>query len=148
MKKKPTLSQKKSKESSRLSSFAWGEKETQHFFDLTPGHILEAAETIGVRCTGRCLKLNSMENRVFEVEIELDHPPQNPSDRARIIKFYRPGRWTLQQIHEEHQFLIDLQNAEIPSIPPIPNPQGETLQSLHDLGIYYAVSQTRRTSLR
>ena len=44
--------------------------------------------------------MNSMENRVYEVEIESDS--DNPSEHFKIIKFYRPGRWSKIQIQEEH----------------------------------------------
>ncbi len=70
-------------------NFSWGSDETKFFFDLTPDKILDAVETTGVRCTGRCLQLNSMENRVYEVEIEPTTPSSNKSDSFRIIKFYR-----------------------------------------------------------
>jgi len=121
------------------SDFSWGSQETLYFFELTPDRILDAAETIGVRCTGRCLTLNSMENRVFDVEIETDTPPLHPSEKSRIIKFYRPGRWTLEQIQEEHQFLTDLRDADIPSIAPIANKKGETLHKMQDLDIFFSV---------
>lgn len=130
---------KNKKTKSTSSAFSWGNQETQHFFDLTPDLILQSAETIGIRCTGRCLKLNSMENRVFEVEVELDSSPKNPSEKYRIVKFYRPGRWTPDQILEEHQFLTDLKEAEIPSIAPIAGPDGKTLHTLSELGISFAV---------
>ena len=90
---------------------------TKYFFDLTPERILVAVEALGFRCTGRCLALNSMENRVYEVEIEPEDEQlavKNPSERFRIIKFYRPGRWTKEQILEEHRFLLDLAERDIP----------------------------------
>jgi len=62
-----------------------------------------------------------MENRVFEVEIELEKTPESPSEHQRIIKFYRPGRWNKNQILEEHQYLTDLKNTDIPSIAPLPD---------------------------
>ena len=113
--------------------------ETRFFFDLTPALILDAVEASGMRCTGRILQLNSMENRVYEVEIELDSEPASPSERFRVVKFYRPGRWSAQQIGEEHQFLLDLKNADIPVVAPLPFPNGDTLRRLGDLEIYYAV---------
>ena len=88
---------------------AWGDTSTKFFHELTPERILDAVEqSLGCRCTGRALALNSMENRVYEIEIELDEAPRTPSERFRIAKFYRPGRWSEEQIREEHQFLAEL----------------------------------------
>src|SRR4051794_12571249 len=112
-----------------MSSFAWGNEETKYFFELTPERILDAVESSGLRCTGRVLTLNSMENRVYEVEIEVEDGEalKSPSEKFRIVKFYRPGRWTQEQILEEHQFLKDLVEAEIPVVPAIPFSDGQTL---------------------
>jgi Ser/Thr protein kinase RdoA (MazF antagonist) len=98
---------------------AWGSGETQHFYTLTPDHVLDAVEELDIEATGRVLQMNSMENRVYEVEIELDYTPDNPSDRFKIIKFYRPGRWSKEQIQDEHDFLWDLKGHEIQVIAPL-----------------------------
>ena len=117
-----------------------GSAETKYFFELTPERILEAVESLGLVCTGRCLALNSMENRVYEVEIDIgDTPTKRPSDRFRIIKFYRPGRWTREQIADEHRFLLDLVEYEIPVVAPSANANGETLFRLKDVDILFAV---------
>lgn len=99
------------------------------FSTLTPDRILEAVEQFGVRCTGRILQLNSMENRVFEVEIECD-APQTRQESFRVIKFYRPHRWSDAQILDEHQFLLDLNEKEIPVVPPLMTKDGKTLLHL------------------
>lgn len=120
-----------------MSESAWG-RETKFFFDLTPDKILDSIERFGLRCTGRCLALNSMENRVFEVEIETaDDVPA--ADRFRVAKFYRPGRWSKQQILEEHEFLADLDEAEIPVVPPLKDANGETLLTMKDAEIYFTL---------
>jgi Ser/Thr protein kinase RdoA (MazF antagonist) len=87
------------------------------FFQLNPDSILDAVEKAiqidepEVRATGRALSLNSMENRVFDVELD---------DESHVVaKFYRPGRWTREQIQEEHDFLFTLEEAEIPVIVPL-----------------------------
>jgi Ser/Thr protein kinase RdoA (MazF antagonist) len=80
-----------------------------------------------------------MENRVYEVEIELDREPESPSERFRVVKFYRPGRWSPEQIGEEHRFLLDLKAADIPVVAPEPFPDGTTLKRVGDLAIYYSV---------
>ncbi|WP_157895141.1 serine/threonine protein kinase [Verrucomicrobium sp. GAS474] len=101
---------------------AWGDRETEFFYDLTPDRILAAAELTGVRCTGRMMQMNSMENRVWEVEIEVadEAALKSRSEKSRILKFYRPGRWSQVQIEEEHRFLLDLQEAEVPVVAPLP----------------------------
>jgi len=103
------------------------------FLSLTPDKVLTAVEAAGLRCNPVCYPLNSFENRVYEVELE---------DRSRIIaKFYRPGRWSREQILEEHQFLLDLEAAEIPVCPVRPFPDGGTLTSQD--GIYYSLAERR-----
>ena len=92
------------------------------FLSLTPHKVIEAVEAAGVLCNRVCYPLNSFENRVYELECE---------DRSRVIaKFYRPGRWTREQILEEHRFLADLEEAEIPVAPTLPFPDGETLHQI------------------
>jgi len=86
-------------------------------------------EAAGLRCNPICYPLNSFENRVYEIELE---------DDTRIVsKFYRPGRWTEAQIREEHQFLADLAEDEIPVVPVRPFPDGDTLREID--GIYYCL---------
>jgi Ser/Thr protein kinase RdoA (MazF antagonist) len=111
---------------------------TQFFFELTPERILSAVETVGLRCTGRCLTLNSMENRVYEVEIEM-HDDDSPSARFRVAKFYRPGRWSEEQIREEHRFLLELQEDEIPVVAPIVFADGSTVQRMPGTEIFFAL---------
>ncbi|MCB0319222.1 MAG: serine/threonine protein kinase, partial [Bdellovibrionales bacterium] len=106
---------------------------TLFFYNLTPEKILTSVEEMGVRCTGRALALNSMENRVYEVEIEAGEETS-----FLIAKYYRPFRWSNEQILEEHQFLKDLANAEIPVISPQEFPDNSTLKKL-DEEIYFAI---------
>lgn len=79
-----------------------------------------------------------MENRVYEIEID------NAADFPELItpnvvtKFYRPGRWTEEQIREEHQFLKELVDNEIPVIAPL-SFAGETLFKLDDHQLYYTI---------
>lgn len=82
--------------------------------------MLNAVEKFGGTRTGRLLQLNSMENRVYEVELDMGTEAlKNPADRFRIAKFYRPGRCTQEQILEEHEFLFDLIGHEISAIAPL-----------------------------
>ncbi|EYF04504.1 serine/threonine protein kinase [Chondromyces apiculatus] len=99
------------------------------FFSLTPQKVLEAVEVAGVPCNPVCYPLNSFENRVYEVERE---------DRTRVVaKFYRPGRWTEAQLLEEHQFLQELAEEELPVCAPRAFPEGGTLRQIE--GIYYCL---------
>jgi Ser/Thr protein kinase RdoA (MazF antagonist) len=119
--------------------FSWGASSTKLFLALQPDAILDAVERLGFRCTGRCLALNSMENRVFEVEIETSGEIRSPSERFRIVKFYRPGRWTASQILEEHTFLSELRKSDIPAVCAEADAGGQTLHSLPGLDIFYTV---------
>jgi Ser/Thr protein kinase RdoA (MazF antagonist) len=118
----------------------------QFFFSLTPDVVLSAVESTGLLCTGRCFALNSYENRVYDVEVEIEAEGNSTeghyNDRAlrqrRVIKFYRPGRWTRDQILEEHQFIADLNENEVPAIGPLRFPNGDTLASTPE-GIQYAI---------
>ena len=82
---------------------------TAPFGPLTPDFVLSAVEASGLVCDGRLLTLNSYENRVYQVGIEDAQP--------LIAKFYRPGRWSDEAILEEHAFLAELAEAEIPAVP-------------------------------
>jgi len=113
---------------------------TQFFFQLTPERVLEAVEQLGTRCTGRVLALNSMENRVYEVELDIDlGPTAGRWDAFRVVKFYRPGRWSRAQIQEEHSFLAECAQGEIPVVAPLQFPDGSTLKEVPGSGIYFAV---------
>ncbi len=103
--------------------------ETDLFLKLTPELVLDAVESSGLRCEPVCYPLNSFENRVYEVELE---------DGQRIVaKFYRPGRWSQQQILEEHAFMADLQAEEVAICGNRPFPDGTTLKQVQ--GIWYCL---------
>lgn len=92
---------------------------------LTPERILDALESAGLRPDGRLLALNSYENRVWQIGIE---------DAAPVIaKFYRPGRWTDAALVEEHAFVRELADAEIPAVPALalPSAGNDTATTLH-----------------
>ncbi len=89
------------------------------FASLTPGFIMDAVESQGFRCDCRTLALNSYENRVYQVGIEESEP--------LIAKFYRPERWSDDQILEEHQFCLELAEHELPVVAPLTDAGGESL---------------------
>ncbi len=117
----------------------WGGEEARCFFELTPDRILDAVEEAGVRTTGRVLQLASMENRVYQVEIELDEEPKSASDAFRVVKFYRPGRWSREQILEEHRFLEELVEDEVPVVAPQQIEGIGTLGEAAGLGIWWTL---------
>ena len=103
----------------------------ESFFTLTPDRVIAAAEAAGVPCTGLCYPLNSLENRVYELERD---------DRTRVVaKFYRPGRWSREAVADEHRFLSDLEAADIPVAPPWALPGGVTVAEAPETGILYAL---------
>lgn len=92
---------------------------SQPFYQLTPDTVMDAVESRGYLCDGRILALNSYENRVYQVGIEDETP--------LIAKFYRPNRWSDEQILEEHQLCFELDEQELPVVAPLRDEQGESL---------------------
>jgi len=97
---------------------------TEHLYErLTPECILSAVESLGdiavldglgdrpLYTDGRVLALNSYENRVYQVGIEDAEP--------LIVKFYRPDRWSDEQILEEHALTLELLEDDLPAVPPL-----------------------------
>ncbi|WP_127959877.1 serine/threonine protein kinase [Serratia microhaemolytica] len=94
-----------------------------NFASLSPDLIMDALETVGVRVDSGLTALNSYENRVYQF---------NDEQRQRyVVKFYRPQRWSREQIIEEHQFTIALSNRHLPVISPLLL-QGNSLHSYGD----------------
>ncbi len=121
-------------------------KQTDDFFDLSPDRVLDSVEDslnykiTGVRATGRSLALNSLENRVYEIDLD--------NNTQVVAKFYRPARWTPPQILEEHAFLKALENVEVPVVCPlnlVDTPRSKIIESKSptlassEQGIYFAV---------
>lgn len=78
---------------------------------LGPDVVLDAVESLGYLSDARVYALNSYENRVYQVGIEDGEP--------LIAKFYRPNRWTDDQIAEEHAFSHQLADLDVPVVPPL-----------------------------
>ncbi len=102
------------------------------YYRLNPDAVLQAIESTGLQCDGRLLALNSYENRVYQVGIEDSEP--------LVTKFYRPGRWSDEQILEEHDFALEIAAAEIPLVPPL-RINGQTL--LEHSGFRFALFERR-----
>jgi len=102
------------------------------YYRLDPDTVIHAVESTGQLSDGRLLALNSYENRVYQVGLEDAEPV--------IAKFYRPGRWSDEQILEEHEFALQLAMSEIPLIPPM-QIDGATLH--HHDGFRFALFERR-----
>ncbi|WP_372996214.1 serine/threonine protein kinase [Marinobacter sp.] len=92
---------------------------THPYDSLTPDTILDAMEDAGFAVSGRLFALNSYENRVYQVGLDEGAPV--------ITKFYRPGRWSEAEIREEHDFTLELLQADIPVVAPLKLASGDTL---------------------
>lgn len=99
---------------------------------LTPDVVLDALASVGLWGDGRLTALASYENRVYQAVLE---------DGQRVVlKFYRPDRWSRDQILEEHAFSAELAAAEVPAVAPLAL-QGATLHS--HAGFDFSVSPWR-----
>lgn len=102
------------------------------FSDLLPDTIFETVTEQGFLPTGTLFPLNSYENRVYEIALEEREPI--------VAKFYRPGRWSLEAIAEEHHFIKAAGEADIPVVAPLSLkahvPGVETLNKKENM--YYA----------
>jgi len=99
-----------------------------NFQTLHPDTIMDALFEQGIRVDSGLTPLNSFENRVYQFQDE---------DRKRyVVKFYRPHRWSPEQIEEEHQFALELLADEVPVAAPL-HFNGNTL--LRHNGFMYAV---------
>lgn len=107
---------------------------TADFAHLTPDHVLDMVEaTLGERCSGVCRPLTSYINRVYEIALS--------SGDFVVAKFYRPGRWSLDALQDEQDFLAELAADELPVIPPLVGVDGQQLQGRD--GNYFAVFPKR-----
>jgi Ser/Thr protein kinase RdoA (MazF antagonist) len=80
------------------------------FTGLSPDVVLDAATSVGLDVDGRLFALNSYENRVYQLGSPQGH---------LVLKFYRPERWSDEQIGEEHQLTAELAAAELPVAAPV-----------------------------
>jgi len=99
-----------------------------HFHTLNPDTIVDALWDTGLRVDSGLTALNSYENRVYQFSDE--------ERRRYVVKFYRPQRWSREQISEEHQFALELEQNEVPLAAPLML-NGSTLHQ-HD-GFWFAV---------
>ena len=81
------------------------------FSSLSPDLMLDGIESLGIRVDSGLLALNSYENRVYQFHDE--------DKQKYVTKFYRPERWSLAQIQEEHNFALELEAEELPVVAPM-----------------------------
>ena len=95
-------------------------------FDLNPETMIGAVErATGLILSGFTSQLTSYINRVYELRA---------IDGTKIIvKFYRPGRWSYEAISDEHDFLRELSEAEIPVVTPDTLKNGKTLDNFENI---------------
>jgi hypothetical protein len=90
---------------------------------LTPDTVLAAVESVGLLPDRRLFALNSYENRVYRLGLEMPLPGEpRPGEIVAdvvIAKFYRDGRWSDAQMREEHEFGRELADAELPVAAPL-----------------------------
>jgi Ser/Thr protein kinase RdoA (MazF antagonist) len=95
-------------------------KQQTAFHSLTPDRIITLVEQgIDKRCTNLCRPLISYINRVYELEAE--------DGSGLVAKFYRPGRWSLDGLQDEQDFLLELAGQEIPVVAPLLLRDGSSL---------------------
>ncbi len=94
------------------------------FTGLTPDLIANALASVGVDPASGLLALNSYENRVYQFVAD--------NGKRYVAKFYRPARWSDEQILEEHTFTTELAAEEVPVVSPLVLDQ----QTLHRFGGY------------
>lgn len=93
---------------------------TGSFDTLSPEVVIPAVEqAFGVRLDGTVTPYPSYINRVYGLRTD--------EGRPLVTKFYRPGRWSWDAILDEHEFLADCAELEIPVVTPIVDSEGDTL---------------------
>jgi len=105
-------------------------KQLSVFDSLTPDRIITLVEkALDRRCTNLFRPLISYINRVYELEAE--------DGSGLVAKFYRPGRWSQDGLQDEHDFLLELADQEVPVVAPLMLGDGGSLGSYEN--IHFAV---------
>ena len=100
---------------------------TGSFELLSPGDVVHAVErAFAIVLDGTLDSYPSYVNRVYGMR-GMTGRRSSPSSTG-------PGRWTGEAILDEHRFLRDLADAEIPVIAPLPGADGGTLQEIAEPG--------------
>ena len=98
------------------------------FESLTPEIVISTVEqAIGEPMSGLAAALPSYINRVYEL--------QSMQGERIIAKFYRPDRWDYEAIADEHEFVFDCAEHEIPVITPNLFPDHDSIH--YAAGLYF-----------
>ena len=101
---------------------------------MSPDRIIAAGEAyLDTRLDGVMTPFNSYVNRVYGLRDEEGNP--------FVGKFYRPGRWSVEGIREEHRFVRQCADADIPVVSPLPAAGLQTLREVE--GILYTLFPLR-----
>lgn len=99
---------------------------SESFHHIHPDDVITLVEKVLDRQFSNLYRpLNSYINRVVELE--------DREGAGVIVKFYRPGRWKKEAIADEHCFLNDLKEQEIPVITPLLLADGTTIGRWRDV---------------
>ncbi len=105
-------------------------KSRSGFAELTPEIVLSSVEdAVEENLTGLITPFPSYINRVYEVETD--------EGERLVAKFYRPGRWTEAALLDEHIFMKDCAQRDIPVVCPLPLNNGQTLGANN--GFFFSV---------
>ncbi len=90
------------------------------FDTLSPETVIAAVErAFGLPLDGTLYPYPSYINRVYGVRTE--------EGAEHVVKFYRPGRWSREAVLDEHRFLLDCAESELPVVSPLAGRDGGTL---------------------
>ncbi len=93
---------------------------TGSFELLSPASALRAVEEAhGLELDGTLESYPSYVNRVYGLRAQ--------AGPRFVAKFYRPGRWSTEAILDEHRFLADCAEEELPVVAPFPGTDGLSL---------------------
>ncbi len=105
--------------------------DSSNFSTLTLDNAIDSVEKIyNVKMQNFAHSLPSYINRVYEM-----HTIERESI---IVKFYRPQRWNYDAISDEHEFVFDCAENEIPVIAPLLLANGDSIAE-NDDGIFFTI---------
>ena len=97
-----------------------------HFAKLTPDYFLPILEdALSVELTSLTHSLPSYINRVYEI--------RDSNDSPYVVKFYRTDRWSIAALEDEHDYLNDCREFEIPVVAPLKLSNKKTLSTLDNI---------------